>query len=100
MPFLPRLPAAAAVLLVAAGAHAQGAPSRGQLLYATYCAECHGSRMHWRDRQLANDWDSLKAWVRHWQAEARLQWSEEDVEAVTRHLNDTFYRFPRQQAAR
>jgi hypothetical protein len=30
----------------------------------------------------------------------RLRWSEDDVEAVTRHLNETFYRFPQRQAAR
>lgn len=87
-------------LVLAAGVQAQSAVPRGQLLYATHCVECHTTQMHWRDRQLARDWESLKGWVQHWQAEARLRWSDEDVEAVARHLNDTIYRFPRRQAAR
>jgi hypothetical protein len=87
-------------LLLAAGVQAQPAASRGQLLYSTHCVECHSARMHWRDQRLARDWESLKGWVRHWQGEARLQWSEDDVDAVARHLNETIYRFPRQQAAR
>ena len=95
-----RLPFAAAALLAATFAHAQGTPSRGQLLYATHCAECHTSQMHWRDRLQAQDWESLKAWVRRWQDDARLRWSEDDVEAVARHLNETFYHFPRRHAAR
>ena len=79
----------------AAGAQAQASPSRGQLLYSTHCLECHTTQMHWRDGHKAHDWDSLRKWVRHWQAESRLQWNEEDVEAVTRHLNDTIYHFGR-----
>ena len=87
-------------LVLAAGAQAQPAAPRGQLLYSTHCVECHTTQVHWRDQNLARDWESLKAWVRHWQAEARLQWSEDDVDAVARHLNETIYRFPRQHAAR
>jgi hypothetical protein len=87
-------------LVLAAGAQAQPAAPRGQLLYSTHCVECHTAQMHWRDQRRARDWESLRGWVRHWQGEARLRWSDEDIDAVTRHLNDTIYRFPRQQAAR
>lgn len=77
-------------------------PSRGELLYSTHCIECHSTQMHWRDQRLARDWDSLKFQVRRWQGVARLGWSEEDIEAVARHLNETIYRFepPRRQASR
>ena len=98
MRLLPHLLVASAALLAAAGSHAQGSPSRGQLLYTTHCLECHTSQVHWRDRRQARDWDSLKAWVRHWQGDGRLQWSEDDVDAVARHLNETVYRFPQRQA--
>jgi hypothetical protein len=87
-------------LLLAAAAHAQPAASRGQLLYSTHCVECHTAQMHWRDQRRARDWESLKLWVRHWQGEARLRWSDDDVDAVARHLNETIYRFPREHAAR
>ncbi len=56
--------------------------------------------MHWRQQSLARDWESLKGQVRRFQGIARLQWSEEDIEAVARHLNETIYRFPQSQARR
>jgi hypothetical protein len=88
----------ALVLALAAGAgHAQ-TTNRGQLLYSTHCVECHTSQMHWRAQRLARDWDSLREQVTRWQGTARLQWSADDIDAVTRHLNDTVYRFPRSQA--
>lgn len=77
--------------------HAQqprAVPSRGELLYANHCVECHSTQMHWRDRRLAQDWNSLKVQVRRWQGEARLAWTEEDIDAVARHLNATIYQFP------
>jgi mono/diheme cytochrome c family protein len=76
------------------------APSRGQLLYSNHCIECHSTQMHWRDQRLARDWESLKAQVWRWQNEIRLGWTPEDVEAVSRHLNDTVYQFPQPQARR
>lgn len=89
------------VLAGAAAVHAQGAPAtRGQLLYANHCVECHTTQMHWREQRLARDWDSLKGQVRRFQGIARLQWSEEDIDAVARHLNETIYRFPQSQASR
>ena len=93
-----RLPLSALLLSMAlcapAGAQ-QPAPSRGQLLYTTHCIECHTTQMHWRTLHQARDWDSLKAQVRRWQGEARLDWPEQDVDAVARYLNDTIYGFPR-----
>lgn len=91
--------------LAAAGAQAQQpadppGPSRGELLYADHCIECHTQQMHWRDRRLAHDWESLKGQVRRWQDVSHLQWSDEDVNAVARYLNDSFYHFPDTQALR
>lgn len=76
--------------------HSQGATaeSRGQLLYNTHCISCHTSQMHWRDGRLASDWDTLKGQVRRWQGVAGLQWGDADIAEVTRHLNDTIYKFP------
>ncbi|APW37267.1 hypothetical protein RD110_08710 [Rhodoferax koreense] len=74
-------------------AHAEQPASRGAMLYATQCAACHTTQVHWRARRLATDWQSLQAQVRRWQDVAALRWTEEDVVEVTRHLNDTFYNF-------
>lgn len=89
--------------LASAGASAQSlptpppvsdTPTRGRLLYETHCVVCHTTQMHWRDQRLATDWDSLVALVRHWQQQAQLRWSEADIVAVARHLNETIYRYP------
>ncbi len=89
-----------AVLMALAGsAWGQGAapavPGRGELLYANHCVECHTRQMHWRDARLARDWNGLRGQVARWQAVARLNWSAADIEEVTRHLNDSIYRFDR-----
>jgi mono/diheme cytochrome c family protein len=83
--------ALAGALAFAPSAQAQ---SRGELLYQTHCIACHTTQMHWRDQRLATDWNSLKALVQRWQDRALLQWSEEDIVEVTRHLNDKIYRYP------
>jgi mono/diheme cytochrome c family protein len=90
-----RVMGVAAMVLICSHAAAQTppGPSRGQLLYGTHCVECHNTQVHWRDSKLATDWVSLKALVRRWQARALLEWSEADIVAVTRHLNDTIYRY-------
>jgi len=75
---------------------AQPAPSgsRGELLYTTHCFGCHSTQVHWRDRTLATDWTTLKAQVFRWQSNTGLGWPDDDVVAVTRYLNDLYYRFP------
>lgn len=89
------LPALLALLCGAAQAQVQAVPNtRGALLYDNHCGACHSEQMHWRAQRRAQDWNTLRALVRQWQGEARLGWNEEDIEAVTRHLNDTIYRFP------
>lgn len=89
-------------LFASATLHAQpsAGSSRGQLLYSNHCVECHGSQMHWRAQRLARDWASLKFQVRRWQEEARLGWTEDDIDAVARHLNDTIYQYPQTPQAR
>jgi mono/diheme cytochrome c family protein len=93
----------ALLILITATAwvHAQSspAPSRGELLYATHCVECHNTQMHWRASRQARDWPSLQAQVRRWQAAAHLGWSGADINEVTRHLNDTIYHFAQPPSA-
>jgi hypothetical protein len=85
--------AGAALLGTLALAPAAWAQSRGELLYSTHCIACHTTEKHWRDKRVASDWTSLKALVRHWQAAALLGWNDDDILAVTRHLNETYYHF-------
>lgn len=67
--------------------------TRGQALYETHCQGCHRAQVHWRDRKSVQDWAGLRAQVRHWETQARLQWRDEDIEAVCAYLNSVYYRF-------
>ena len=93
-----------ALMLAAAPALAQTTPSpassRGALLYETHCVACHSTQMHWRSNKAATDWSSLKTEVRRWQGNARLAWTDADIDEVARHLNDSIYRFARPTASR
>ena len=79
----------AAALVVASA----GAQTRGELLYTTHCIACHTTQVHWRDGRLATDWNGLQAQVARWQGAGSLSWSDEDIAAVTRYLNERFYGF-------
>ncbi|MET0208849.1 MAG: hypothetical protein ABW220_07380, partial [Burkholderiaceae bacterium] len=92
----PRAGALTIVTLSAALAFATPAPaqSRGELLYSTHCIACHTTEMHWRDKKVATDWTSLKFQVRRWQGASGLDWSEGDIQEVSRYLNESIYRYP------
>ena len=77
----------------AASVAAQPSPDRGTLLYETHCITCHTEQVHWRERRLATDWQSLRDQVRRWQSVANLRWTDEDIDAVARHLNQRHYGF-------
>jgi mono/diheme cytochrome c family protein len=68
--------------------------SRGELLYTTHCIACHNEKIHWRDRKVAGDWDSLISQVRHWQQIPGLAWHEDDIVLVAHYLNVRFYHYP------
>lgn len=70
--------------------------ARGKLLYATHCVSCHSVEMHWREKKLARNWESLKFQVDLWQKAAGLGWGAEDIEQVSAYLNVTYYHFPAQ----
>ncbi|MEO8059197.1 MAG: cytochrome C [Burkholderiales bacterium] len=72
---------------------AASAQDRGELLYATHCGACHTVQMHWRAGRSATDWTSLKAQVQRWQAVVSLAWTDDDVTAVSRYLNNSVYHF-------
>jgi mono/diheme cytochrome c family protein len=70
------------------------APSGGALLYQTYCSGCHSTQIHWREHRLAHDWATLRHQVVRWQANSRLEWSDEEIDEVAHYLNSTIYHFP------
>lgn len=92
-----RLPSRFAASLAIAMATLNLAPawaqSRGELLYTTNCIACHTEQVHWRDRKLVRDWNSLTEQVRRWQDVASLGWRDDDIVAVARYLNHRYYGF-------
>lgn len=70
------------------------AESRGALLYSTHCNACHAAEIHWREKKLVTDLDSLGFQVRRWQASIQLGWTEEEVADAVRYLNAVYYGFP------
>ena len=67
--------------------------ARGELLYSTHCIACHSREVHWRQKKLATDWESLSAQVRRWAGNAGLGWSDDEIADVARYLNAVHYRF-------
>jgi mono/diheme cytochrome c family protein len=68
--------------------------SRGALLYSTHCIACHTANVHWRDKRIVTDWESLNNQVRRWQEYIDLGWSENDVAEVSYYLNAVYYHLP------
>jgi mono/diheme cytochrome c family protein len=79
---------------LAQGAAAGGDETTGRALYNAQCNGCHRTQIHWRDRKIVEDWPSLLREVRRWQQNSGLAWSDDEVLAVARHLNATWYHFP------
>lgn len=65
----------------------------GQVLYENGCTSCHESVIRVGTRRTLNSIAALREQVDRRAAEARLQWSIEEVEAVVRYLDSRYYRF-------
>lgn len=71
--------------------------SRGQLLYENDCRGCHESVVHVRERRKASTPAAVEAWVRRWSGELKLGWGDDEVRAVSRYLDERYYKFHRTQ---
>lgn len=65
--------------------------SRGELLYRNHCIECHNQQIHWREARIAKDTIGIKQQVTRWQDAIGVQWTEEEINDVSRYLNRTYY---------
>jgi mono/diheme cytochrome c family protein len=66
----------------------------GELLYQVNCNECHTAYVHWRDHRRAIDWETLQSQVWRWQGNLGVNWSQEQIDAVSDYLNRRYYQFP------
>jgi len=67
---------------------------RGRLLYENHCTSCHASTVHIRDQRKTKSQAELRAWILRWSGELKLNWSEDELADVYRHLNNRYYKFP------
>lgn len=65
----------------------------GQVLYETHCTSCHESVVHVSTRRKAVSLPELREQVARRASEAKLQWSEQELEAVVRYLDGRHYQF-------
>jgi cytochrome c553 len=64
-----------------------------QALMDQHCVQCHGSEVYTRKDRKVNSLDALGRQVRRCEFNLQLRWFDEDVQAVTDHLNRLYYRF-------
>lgn len=81
-----------ALLLCAASASAQDA-QRGKALYETHCGRCHYERVHDRLRTEVKDLSDLRDMVARWAPQTGRAFTLEELEDITRYLNESHYRF-------
>lgn len=86
--------AALALWLALAAAPLQAeSEERAAMLYDNHCTGCHTSAVHIRERNKARSLPQVEEWVRYWSLAQGLGWSEADVAAVVRLLNDRHYHY-------
>lgn len=90
------LPAASllALSLLAVAPAATGADtSQGRALYESRCDACHDKSVHSRDARKSRNFAEIRGWVARWNAELGGAWKDDEINAVTRYLNDRYYKF-------
>ena len=78
------------VCLPAAAAEAD----RGQALYELRCGGCHETSVHQRASRSAQTFEQIREAVVRWQHEVGADWRADEVDAVTWHLNERYYKLP------
>ena len=88
----------AATILIFANNEIQAASTmsadaeRGRLLYENHCKVCHTSVVHVREQRKATSRAEIQSWIWRWQQELNLQWGTPEVNDVSEHLNDRYYK--------
>jgi hypothetical protein len=85
-----------AVLSVAASSAFAQSPEigRGRALYEIRCGLCHDRSVHQRNARAAKSFAEIRAAVARWDRELGAAWRGDEVDAVTRYLNDRYYHYP------
>jgi len=90
----PYLLSAAFSVLLVCSTPASANVERGRLLYENHCTSCHTSTVHIREQRKSKAPAEVRAWIRRWSGELKLNWSEDELADVYQYLNNRFYKFP------
>jgi hypothetical protein len=86
---------AASVAAVPSHAFAQSPETaRGKALYEARCNDCHDRSVHTRNPRSAKSIAEIRAFVVRWDRELGGLWQADELDAVTRYLNERYYGFP------
>jgi hypothetical protein len=73
---------------------------RGALLYENHCTSCHASTVHIREQRKSKNPAELRAWILRWSGELKLNWRDDELADVYQYLNNHYYKFPVDAAAK
>ncbi len=79
-------------LLALAPAVLDAAQDRARTLHDTYCLACHGTQTYTRADRIVTDYGGLRTEVDRWQRNMSLNWSRADIDIVTAHLAERYYK--------
>lgn len=79
-------------LLISPNANA-GNAKQGKTLYDAHCFQCHDTTIHTRKNSIIFSLTALKNRVRFCETNAKLSWTDTQIEDVATYLNNTFYKF-------
>ncbi|MFO1301131.1 MAG: hypothetical protein U1F17_12260 [Burkholderiaceae bacterium] len=68
--------------------------AQGRTLYEIRCGGCHDRSVHARTVRSAKSFAQVRAWVVNWDRQTGALWRDDEIDAVTRYLNERYYRFP------
>ncbi len=66
---------------------------KGKLLTEQNCVRCHGSEVYTRDDRRVTSLPGLNKQVQRCEQMLGLTWFEDDINNVSGHLNQQFYKF-------
>lgn len=65
----------------------------GKGLHDSHCVACHGSEVYTRKDHRVTNMDALNTQVTRCENNLGLQWFDEQRDAVSNYLNDSYYHF-------
>ncbi len=82
------------VVLITSGLYSsQIFADAGKTIYDKSCTGCHDTSVFTRADRKVKDLDKLRSRVRQCSFAIESKWFDDDIEAVTQYLNNSFYKF-------